>query len=75
MTLSICMWDGVHQLLLSGNLSRLSSHDNISHHLFSVLLIDSGKLVSYDDAIEDESSIQWKLATKDEMNSLLTNQM
>lgn len=38
-----------------------------------VLLIDRGELNNYKEALQVDESIKWVLATKDEMDSLLSN--
>ena len=38
------------------------------------MLTDGGKSKCYDEALQDENSSKWKLAMKDEMDSLLGNQ-
>ena len=40
-----------------------------------LLLTDGGKLERYDEALQDENSGKWELAIKDEMDSLLGNQI
>ena len=39
-----------------------------------LMLTDGGELECYDEALKDENSSKWKLAMKDEMDSLLGNQ-
>ena len=39
-----------------------------------LLLTDGGEPERYDEALKDENSSKWKLAMKDEMDSLLGNQ-
>ena len=39
-----------------------------------LLLTDGGEIECYDEALQNENSSKWKLAMKDEMNSLLWNQ-
>ena len=38
------------------------------------MLTDGGEPECYDEALRDENSTKWELATKDEMDSLLGNQ-
>ena len=38
------------------------------------MLIDSGKLENYKEALQDENPSKWELVIKDEMDSLLSNQ-
>ena len=40
-----------------------------------LLLIDGGELECYDEALQNENSSKWKLTMKDEMDSLLGNQI
>ena len=40
-----------------------------------LLLTDGGELEYYDEALHDENSSKWELAMKDEMDSLLENQI
>ena len=48
--------------------------DRYSPLLDYILLTDSGKPESYKEALQDENSSKWKLAMKDEIDSLLGNQ-
>ena len=48
--------------------------DWYSPSLDYILLIDSGELESYKEALQDENSSKWELAMKVEMDSSLGNQ-
>ena len=49
--------------------------DRYSPSLDYILLTDSGEPESYKKALQDENSSKWELAMKDEMDSLLGNQI
>ena len=40
-----------------------------------ILLTDGGELECYKETLQDENSSKWELAMKDEMDSLLENQI
>ena len=69
----------VDQSTLVAEVRRFSRNIRPPHRysptLNYLLLTDGGELECYDEALQDENSSKWELAMKDEMDSLLGNQI
>ena len=57
-----------------GSFRNIRPLQHYSPALNYLLLTDGGELECYDETLQDESLSKWKLAMKDEMDSLLGNQ-
>jgi len=47
--------------------------ERFSPSLYSILLTDAGEPEGYDEAMQVDTQVQWELAMKEEMDSLLKN--